>query len=94
MVFASPDSMKTNDSDPHRMAAPLAQLEESLIHEYIRMTGHDPGALFTLSENDRVALLSEASRYASGKLSEVEERSHFVHGLHDAIGDVPKAGKA
>ena len=86
--------MRTNDSDPHGTTAPLAQLEESLIHEYIRMTGHDPDALFTLSEKDRVALLAEASRYASGKLSEVEERSHFVHGLHEAIGDVPKAGKA
>jgi hypothetical protein len=28
--------------------------------------------------------------YASGKLSEVETRSHFVHELHDAIGDVRK----
>ena len=86
--------MKTNESDPHRMTAPLAQLEESLIREYIRMSGHDPDALFALSEEDRSVLLSEASRYASGKLSEVEERSHFVHGLHEAIGDVPKGGKA
>jgi hypothetical protein len=93
MLLALPDSMRT-ESDPHAVTALLAQLEQSLIDEYIRMRGHDPDTLSTLTEADRVALLSEASCYASGKLSEVEERLHFVHGLHDAIGDVPKAGKA
>jgi hypothetical protein len=73
---------------------PLGQLERSLIDEYLRARGHDPHALSALPAPEREALLKDASVYASSKLCEVESRSHFVHELHDAIGDVPKAGKA
>ena len=73
---------------------PLRVLEQSLIEEYLVMSGHDPHALSKLPEAERHALLKEASIYASSKLSEVESRSHYVHGLHEAIGDVPKGDKA
>jgi hypothetical protein len=74
--------------------APLAQLERSLIDEYVRTRGYDPHALSALPSPERDTLLKDASVYASSKLCEVEARSHFVHELHDAIGDVPKSGKA
>ena len=79
-----------NESTPLQAEAPLARLERSLIDEYVRMHGHDPAKLSELVAADRDALLKGASLYASGKLSEVETRSHFVHELHDAIGDVRK----
>ena len=74
--------------------APLGQLERSFIDEYVRTRGHDPRALSALPAPERDALLRDASVYASSKLCEVESRSHLVHELHDAIGDVSKAGKA
>jgi hypothetical protein len=80
------------ETSSHPAEAPLALLERSLIDEYVRMHGHDPAKLSELVAADRDALLKGASLYASGKLSEVETRSHFVHELHDAIGDVRKPG--
>jgi hypothetical protein len=94
MPFASCNDMATDESLPHAAEAPFAQLEQSLIREYLLMSGHDPDSMAQLPVPEREALLKEASLYASGKLSEVELRSQFVHGLHEAIGDVPKAGKA
>jgi hypothetical protein len=81
---------KINESPSRAAEAPLALLEQSLIDEYVRTHGHDPERLSELVAADRDALLKGASLYASGKLSEVETRSHFVHELHDAIGDVRK----
>jgi len=72
------------------MESPLACLEQSLIDEYIRLRGYDPARLGNLVAADRDTLLKAASLYASGKLCEVETRSHFLHELHDAIGDVRK----
>jgi hypothetical protein len=81
--------MSTHET-PHPAEAPFARLEQSLIDEYIRMRGHDPERLADLLATERDALLKDASLYASGKLSEVETRSHYVHELHGAIGDVRK----
>ncbi|HVZ21245.1 MAG TPA: hypothetical protein VG871_09305 [Vicinamibacterales bacterium] len=69
-------------------------MERSLIDEYLRMRGYDPHALATLDASERDSVLRDASIYASSKLSEVESRSHYVHDLHDAIGDIAKTGKA
>jgi hypothetical protein len=80
----------TTHEPPHPETTPLSRLELSLIDEYVRMHGHDPVRLVDLPAGERDALLREASLYASGKLCEVETRSHFVHELHDAIGNVPK----
>ena len=72
---------------------PLARLEQALIDEYVRTRGCEPDRLGELTAVEREALLKAASLYASGKLCEVETRSHYVHELHDAIGDVPKPSK-
>jgi hypothetical protein len=73
--------------------SPLALLEQSLIDEYLRLRGCEPDRLRELPAVERDALLKAASLYASGKLSEVETRSHYMHELHDAIGDVPKPSR-
>jgi hypothetical protein len=91
--FALCHDMITHEP-PHPEATPLARLEQSLIDEYVRTHGHDPMRLGDLAASERHALLREASLYASGKLCEVETRSHFVHELHDAVGDVPKPHNA
>jgi hypothetical protein len=79
---------------PPDIRTPLDQLERSLVHEYLLMRGHDEHSLSRLTEPERHELLKQASSYASGKLSEVELRSRFAHGLHEAVGDVPKSNKA
>ena len=72
--------------------APLGQLERALIDEFVRAQGHDPLKLADLPELEREALLKEASVYASGRLSEVETRSHFVHEIHEGGGSTVKTG--
>ena len=69
--------------------APLSQLERSLIDEYVRAQGHDPHNLADLSDEERLRLLKDASVYASGRLVEVEARTHYLDEIHD---DVAKAG--
>jgi hypothetical protein len=68
---------------------PLAPLERALIEAFIRSRGYDPDKLDELPEDQRTALLRDASIHASARLSEVESRSHFVHEIHDT----PKAGR-
>jgi hypothetical protein len=87
--FTSLD-MTHHELPTHPADAPLARLEQSLIDEYVRMHGHDPARLADLVAAERDALLRGASLYASCRLSEVETRSHYLHELHDAIGDVRK----
>ena len=72
--------------------APLGQLERALIDEFVRARGYDPHNLADLPEQERETLLKQASVYASGRLSEVESRSHFLHEIHDGVPGVPKTG--
>lgn len=71
---------------------PLGRLEQALIDEFVRARGHDPLKLAGLPEDQRKSLLRDASVYASGKLMEVEARSHFLDEIHDGIPGVPKTG--
>jgi len=64
------------------MFSPLEQLEQSLIAEYIQGKGYDPQKLADVSADVRAKLLIEASVYASGKLVEVEARSHYLADVH------------
>lgn len=59
-----------------------AELERTLIREFLRLRGHDGTSLAALTEQERAALLAEASKYAGVKLAEVEARAHFVHEIH------------
>ena len=74
--------MTTTDLTKTRLEEPLAQLERQLISAYLAGAGQDVDALLAREDPEARKLLAEASRYASGKLSEVEARSHFVRELH------------
>ncbi len=74
------------------MTSPLAQLEQSLIDDYIRGKGYDPRNLADVPEGVRERLLIDASVYASGKLVEVEARSHYLADIHTDTPGIPKAG--
>jgi hypothetical protein len=63
---------------------PLAQLERAFIEEYLQRSGHHLTDLRELPSEEAVALMQQASRYASGRLTEVETRAHLVSDLHDA----------
>lgn len=68
---------------------PLAQLERALIAEYLERRGFSLSALRELPDEKATALLKAASTYASGRLTEVESRAHFVDDLHHGTEDVP-----
>ena len=74
--------MTTTELTRTSLEEPLAQLERQLISAYLAGAGHDFDALLAREDEAARKLLAEASRYASGKLSEVEARSHFVRELH------------
>jgi hypothetical protein len=65
------------------LEAPLAQIEQSLIDEFLRSHGHDRRSLEALPEPERYALLADASVYASSKLTEVESRSHYLDSMRE-----------
>ena len=62
--------------DPH------AQMEKAFIEEYLKGQGHTLESVRKLPEAQAKHLLTEASVYASAKLSEVEMRAHFVDDVH------------
>jgi len=70
--------------------SPLEQLEQFLIDEYIQDKGYNPRKLADVSADVRAKILIEASVYASGKLVEVEARSHYLDEVHV---DVPGTRK-
>ncbi len=65
------------------LQSPHGGLERALIDEFLAMRGHTHESLHALPDADRAALLAEASRHASSKLSEVDARSHYVHDMHN-----------
>ena len=78
-------SIKT-DTAP--VAPPFGQLESTLIDEFLRGQGVDAATLAALPEEEREKILVAASVYASGKLMEVEARSHFLDEIH---GSAPES---
>lgn len=74
-----------NETPP--LEAPLSQLEHALIEEFLRARGYTPEQVSALPAAERTRLLKAASVYASGRLSEVESRSQFARGMHDASPD-------
>lgn len=72
-------------------ADPLAKIERALIEEFLRAKGCSLETLHNLPAEKANALLKEASLYASGRLTEVESRAHFVHDIHGE--DQPSPGQ-
>ena len=61
---------------------PLAELERQLISEFLAAAGQDLHALLMRHDEAATKLLTEASLYASARLTEVESRSHYLRKLH------------
>lgn len=76
--------MRREPTDESTAKDPVAQLERALIAEFLERRGYSLSTLDELPAEQATALLKEATVYASGKLTEVEARAHFVHDLHDA----------
>jgi hypothetical protein len=74
--------MKHDDLSIAKRSDPTEQLEEALIDEFLRARGHDRHSVHALPEDQARQLLTDASVYASSKLSAVEARAHYVHDLH------------
>jgi hypothetical protein len=76
--------MSAPQPEPQAIEDPHAQLEKAFIEEYLRERGYSLKDLHTLPEALARQLMTEASIYASSKLTEVEARAHFVGEVHDA----------
>ena len=74
--------MSTQLPETPTMEDPHAQLEKAFIAEYLRSQGHDPEKLHELPEETAKQLMTEACKYASLKLMEMEARAHFVEEIH------------
>lgn len=65
-----------------------AQLERAFIAEYLHRRQRTPASIKDLPPEEASSLLKEASLYASGRLCEVECRSHLIAELH--LGHEPQ----
>jgi hypothetical protein len=68
--------------------APLGQLERALTDQYLRARGYDAARLDALPEPERETLLKQAALHASGRLTEIEARSQFLHEVHEELPGV------
>lgn len=73
--------MKANQTEPPALEEPLAELERRLISAFVAGAGEDFHALQLRHDERARTLLTDASRYASEVLSEIEARSHYLHAL-------------
>jgi hypothetical protein len=73
--------MATHDAPASPLQEPLAELERALISAYVTGAGQDLEALLERTDEDARRLLTDASLYATAKLSEVESRSHYLRSL-------------
>ena len=71
-----------HDPDVRPMEDLMAHLEQLLMDDFIRMSGHDPAHIHELPAAERDVLLRQATSYAAAKLAEVESRAHYVHEIH------------
>lgn len=62
---------------------PQARLERALIDEYLQERGCTLATVDSRPANERMALLTQASLYAAGRLAEIDARAAYVHDIHD-----------
>jgi hypothetical protein len=70
--------------DPH------AQLELALISEFLQRLGYSLASLHELPADQADALFKQASLYASGRLSEVESRAHYIDEMRQGPAPPPR----
>ena len=74
--------MPTSTWEGSPIEEPLAKLELALIDEYLTAAGENPEAIRARHDAAARDLLTRAAIYASGRLTEVESRAHYVHDMH------------
>ena len=74
--------MISDPSDPPVLHDRDAQLEATLIAEFLARGGHTLETLRDLPPDQALALLKDASSFASGRLAEIVSRAHLQHDLH------------
>ena len=77
--------MNAVQSEPARLQDPDARLERAFIEQFLRAVGCDPHRLHELPEDLVKELMTYASLYASGRLTEIEARAGFIDELHGVI---------
>ena len=73
--------MTTKEPINRPIEDPLAQLERELMTAYVAGAGQDLHTLLARSDDQARQLLTEASLYASARLTEVESRFHYLRSL-------------
>jgi hypothetical protein len=74
--------MTTHEEYRQPAQDPVADIERQLIRAYVAGAGHDLPTLLSRDDDAARRLLAEAARYASGRLTEIDARSHYVRILH------------
>ena len=62
---------------------PQAQLERTLIDQYLQERGCSLQTLMSKPAEESRALLVQASLYAAGRLAEIDARAAYIHEIHD-----------
>ena len=75
--------MNAQRPDPSVIEDPNALLERALIEEYLNEQGYSLEKLRDLPKNVAKKLMIEATRFASLKLEEIEDRARFIGEIHD-----------
>jgi hypothetical protein len=60
-----------------------AELEKSLIGEYLKRKGYTLESINKLPEDEIHRIMSEASTHASGILAEIENRARYMQNLNE-----------
>jgi hypothetical protein len=77
--------MNANETSASPMKEPLAELERELISAYVAGAGQDLEVLVRRNDEQARRLLTDASLYATGRLTEVESRSHYLRSLRGEL---------
>jgi hypothetical protein len=77
--------MTPDENDIEPMHEPLAELERELVSAYVAGTGNDVDALRARDDDEAHAILTQASLYASARLSEVEARLHYLRAIRGEV---------
>lgn len=70
-----------NDLGPTPIREPLANLERELIGAYVAGAGEDFQTVLMRNDDKARELLTDASLYATARLTEIESRSHYLRSL-------------
>ena len=65
-----------------QMHEPLADLEQHIVDEYLRLAGYDPDELRARTDDLARKVMANACAEATARLAVIECRSRFVRDLH------------